>query len=900
MAFDSADGYAVLSGGCSSTGTGTDTWIFTGGIWTQLYVRGPPAREYPAMTYDPHDRCVVLFGGDVAGVAVNDTWTFSGGNWTKVTASPEPPARTRAMMTFDEVDDYVLLTGGLNTSSYKDATDTWAFSNMSWTEISPTNGTKPPGRDTGSMTYDAAESEVLLFGGFSQSRLVVVNDTWSYRAGEWTDRSKGALAPSPREGAAFCYDPDLGLPVLFGGDTNFAPLRELWEYNGSVWTAAHLANAPSARSGIGMIWDQPDDYVMLFGGNQSAPATAGWPVSDTFSLGPNFTTSFAAEPGTIELGQSTVLNARSVATGSPSLAYLYEGLPPGCVGDSSSPVPCTPNRTGAYTISVNVTASWGSESSWSHSTTILSVNHEPAVVRMSVFPSAITYNEGISVNVSVTNGTGPKTYSYTGLPPGCASANVSHFTCFPFGSVPGGYPHTFEINASIVDVLGGRNSSTARVLVNPDPTIEPAGFVILPGSTDVGRPVNLTVEAGGGTGPLTYDYSGLPPGCGSENRSTMTCTPAQIGDFRIQLEVTDSTGYPSPEATAWLNVSAAPSVEGFEFTPSELDVGQEAFAVANVSGGTGALQLGYSGLPRGCDASGNPEFLCYPSSSGRFTVTVRAVDDVGGNASRTAILMVHPDPVVVGFTASSPGIDVGQSFTLTAQVAGGWGPLNYSYSGLPPGCPDLNLSVLTCPAGGTATPGVYTIHVTVVDRAGAYSSGSTEIRISPRPQVNSVLVSPSDPTTGTPLSLELRTSGGTPPLTFTYLGLPDGCVSANSPALHCTPERAGTYAVGVEVIDGAGLSAFENESIYIRGIPPVPSNPPVGFSGSLDGSALLIAAATVAASAAIIMALLARRRAARRSELPGPPEPESVPEGAPAEWIDPIPDEEQESSSRLV
>jgi hypothetical protein len=66
------------------------------------------------MTYDPKDGYGVLFGGDnnSSSWVYGDTWKFQNGNWTNITPSLSPSARGFASMTYDAQDGYVLLFGG--------------------------------------------------------------------------------------------------------------------------------------------------------------------------------------------------------------------------------------------------------------------------------------------------------------------------------------------------------------------------------------------------------------------------------------------------------------------------------------------------------------------------------------------------------------------------------------------------------------------------------------------------------------------------------------------------------------------------------------------------------------------------------------------------------------------
>jgi len=58
----------------------------------------------------------------------------------------------------------------------------------------------------------------------------------------------------------------------------------------------------------------------------------------------------------------------------------------------------------------------------------------------------------------------------------------------------------------------------------------------------MGEDTTIAVSIAGGTGPLSYSYTGLPPGCSSTNSATLTCHPSSTGTYAVQVTVTDQAG----------------------------------------------------------------------------------------------------------------------------------------------------------------------------------------------------------------------------------------------------------------------------------------------------------------------------------------------------------------------
>lgn len=144
--YDSGDGYVVLYGGCTTSGCtafDSDTWSFSGGAWSQITVSCyhsicPSGRGGAAMAYDTADGYVLMFGGCGSTCPLGDTWKYSGSLWTQVPitgASPLP--RFLAGAAYDAQDSYVVLSAGDTGSAWGSGGalggDTWSYSGGSWT-----------------------------------------------------------------------------------------------------------------------------------------------------------------------------------------------------------------------------------------------------------------------------------------------------------------------------------------------------------------------------------------------------------------------------------------------------------------------------------------------------------------------------------------------------------------------------------------------------------------------------------------------------------------------------------------------------------------------------------------------------------------------------------------------
>jgi hypothetical protein len=104
--------------------------------------------------------------------------------------------------------------------------------------------------------------------------------------------------------------------------------------------------------------------------------------------------------------------------------------------------------------------------------------------------------------------------------------------------------------------------------------------------------------------------------------------------------------------------------------------------------------------------------------------------------------------------------------------------------------------------------------------------------------LNSYSWTPSSLVVGTGTTGVVNVTGGIPPYTYTWGGLPASCGSENTSVLPCVPEVAGTYTVIVVAEDTSGLTADASASFTVStqsGGPPPNGEPPVAFLTYNDG-----------------------------------------------------------------
>ncbi len=306
--------------------TYNDVWALNlnaGFGWEQLVTTGAPPspRSSCSAIYDSvHDR-LVIFGGYDGSTTLNDVWALSLGGaaptWAQMQPSgPLPSARSDTPAIYDASRDRMVIFSGAG------ASDVWALSfagTPAWSQLSPT-GTAPAARYGHSAIYDPTRDRMVIYGGsnyqsdawalsfsaipswsqlasnvgLGSGYLVAIYDAprdrmvvfagltgpntqtngvsaLTFATNTWSVLSVGGLPPTKRSNHVGVFDSGRNQLVTFGGN-------EIVSFNGPyrhhsdtyalslaspmVWTPM----TPSRRTDQTMIWDEPRQRVLVFGG----------------------------------------------------------------------------------------------------------------------------------------------------------------------------------------------------------------------------------------------------------------------------------------------------------------------------------------------------------------------------------------------------------------------------------------------------------------------------------------------------------------------------------------------------------------------------------------------------------------------------------------------------------
>jgi len=215
--------------------------------------------------------------------------------WTQLSPPNSPPATRLAAMVYDAAQGNVVMFGGSGPAYANFRTNnTWVWDGSNWSQLSPPNSPSP--RDGAKMVYDPIRQELVLYGGTTQSG--DVHETWVWDGLTWTNVTPTSATQSPDVGSEFelAYDSTHSQVVLFGGfRADGSTSNETWVWDGTSWTnvtPSAPSPSPAARYGSQMAFDSAMSKVVLFGGYEG-----GAPVNDTWAWdGSNWTNVTPTDP----------------------------------------------------------------------------------------------------------------------------------------------------------------------------------------------------------------------------------------------------------------------------------------------------------------------------------------------------------------------------------------------------------------------------------------------------------------------------------------------------------------------------------------------------------------------------------------------------------------------------
>jgi len=439
-----------------------------------------------------------------------------------------------------------------------------------------------------------------------------------------------------------------------------------------------------------------------------------------------------------------------------------------------------------------------------------------------------------SQTFAATGGSAPYTWSVIGgtLPPNLTLAAAT-------GNLSGNILQQ-SANTFTVRVTDSRGSQAERVFtLQTQFTLSVTAHVF---PLEQGQFFSSPVTVAGGRPPyLLTLVSGAPPSGISWNASTGTfsgTTNSASGQFSAVVQAVDSAGQ-TASSTILFNVTERGPVP-LSLTPSTLPNGTLGVAYnagVSASGGTlpYAFRISQGSLPPGVVMNSDGSLLGTPSLTGTFTFGIVVNDGAGRSAGLLYSVTIAVPSIPLSITTESvPSGVIGQPYSTSFGATGGRAPYSFSLAGdLPPGVVFTSSGAL---AGTPTAAGAFRFTVSVTDALSARASRAFAVTIVGLVEITTSSPLP-DTTAGQPFSQTFAATGGTPPYTFAFSGLPAGLTGSSSGAVSGTPSAAGPFSFSVEATDTRGLKGSKGFSLAVfarleitssPGTAPVPLNQPVG------------------------------------------------------------------------
>ncbi len=863
MAYDAADQYVVAYGGYSDgLGLAIDqTWTYRNTVWTNITSdppSSPPARRGAMMAYDAADGYVILFGGgDTSGSNLYpDTWKFLHGHWTDITsahpnASNTPSGRFYGSLAYDPARSAVILYGGYGGNVQPAAlNDTWEFSNGTWTNLTSSLGPSPPALYDASMAWDGTDNELVLVGGYNASGDVQAA-TWALTSAGWQGVGSFHSASPPTDpGSYFAWNPNDGYDVWYGGG-------ETWSFANGTWAQVPtgLSSTPGQRTGLAEsgTYDAADGYDLLWGG-----ASGDQDLNTTWIFDGRLHAITTVSRAALDANESMTIATVPIGGAAP-YGFAYSGLPSDCAPGNVSRFACTFPTVGHYNVTINVTDSGGN-----YTLRPLNLTVFPTLeISGSVAPSAIDLDEAVNYTVVASGGSGNLSFTYSNLPSGCTTYNVSRLPCLPSAT-----------GASSASVAVSDTSGIVVPLYDLNLTVYPAlGAGITPHyvGIDLGQSFSLAGNGSGGHGQLTPHWIGLPSNCTEGAVWNFTCQPNATGSWRVFLQVEDALPDTLEVGPTVVTVSPLPTVQ---LAASGLE-GVAPFSVVfteTPANGTSPYSVNWSFGDGSSPVTDGMSVVSHTfAAPGNYTVQVTDRDAVGHTFAAEATVQVVA-PLAVQLRAEPRGdvFDAGAPLELDTSVTGGGAPLDFAWVGLPPGCTAADVPVIRCTV---STWGSYRPTVFVTDPLGENVTASADLTVASTLTVTLTLYQgtltcqgPYDERGGA------NQAGGVGPYHYNWT-FGDGTTGTLIGGTIDHPyAQSGQYPVSVTVTDSAGGVANATGTAVVG-----PSGCPALFLGvpvTAGGWGLIIAGL---AAVLVVAAVVLIRRGRTRSEAEPPAEPADEP-----------------------
>ncbi len=488
--------------------------------WDQLAPTGTPpsAREHASAVLDPSANQVIVYGGELASTPLTDTWRLTlGANpaWTQIAGIGNAPAYGNGSAVYDAANSRLIVFGGYGQSVYSDQVLVLTNANgqngaPTWITLDPT-GIAPLGRAGHAALYDSANNRMIVFGGYTGN--TYLGDVWVLTNANglsgtpaWIQLAPAGGGPGPRSLDTALYDTANNRMIVFGG------------YTGSFYNDAWvLANA----NGLGgtPTWMQLDPT-----GTAPAPRAV---ANGFFDPSTGQVVVFGGEDDTAVFSDVWTLAGANGLGGTPAWTDRLPAGSPGARGGAAAAY--NPGNdelilVGGYNGAVDVNDTWAlDDANWAPAPDlVLTALSGPAFVSGAQVTGSVTLaNEGTAASAPFT-----LEYYWSKSPIITTAAMDSGWGCFNV-TVPAG--SNFTCNGSIgVPATLGSGTWYLGAIADPSMSIPELNKTNNARAADTGATQipSSTVACTASSMNFSYMPGGLPP---PSQSCTVTTVPPGFG-----------------------------------------------------------------------------------------------------------------------------------------------------------------------------------------------------------------------------------------------------------------------------------------------------------------------------------------------------------------------------------
>ncbi len=456
-------------------------------------------------------------------------------------------------------------------------------------------------------------------------------------------------------------------------------------------------------------------------------------------------------------------------------------------------------------------------------TTSLSIPYAVQPDPLQLFPSSPSLGTTVigrpeAYIFSASGGSPPYEFNGTGAPPGMAfQQNGAEFVLSGAPQAAG----NFVIGVALSDVQ--QSTIERNYTLN---VVTPLRLLPLSGPLPdaiANQPYLAIFSIVGGQEPYGFSATGLPQGMsvslvGSQLR--LSGTPAQIGDFVIQLTASDSST-PSQFASQTYTLQVAQDLRLSPPDPVLPDAvaGQPYEFLFMIEGGMPPFDVNTGGAPPGLGFTLNDRLLTLSGSAsqpGGYTIDI-AVTDSGGtpqSVAREYSLRVVPELRLMPSDPELPIAQGGEPYSMTFTTQGGLTPVELSGVDAPPGMAFESVGADLVLSGISDVLGDYVVTVTARDSASPQQLVVREYNLSVllRLELDPDALPPA--TEGEDYLVALSVRNGVPPYLIEVTGLPPGLV-VSSNAINGQPGQAGDFPVTAFATDAQGNSGSRDYVLQV-------------------------------------------------------------------------------------